>query len=94
MVVGWCGGGGGGQKCAFQAPVPPPVARCVGWCVLCWWLCTKVPSEWREYNATEYAGRAKELPLTQHDEWEIRAEGTFRGGSEGSDNVVVLFAVQ
>ena len=45
MVVGWCGGGGGGQKRAFQAPVPPPVARCVGWCVLCWWLCTKVPSE-------------------------------------------------
>ena len=37
--------------------------------------------ELREYEATVYAGLARELPWTGDDEWEIRAQGTFAGGS-------------
>ena len=40
-----------------------------------------------EYKATDYAGRAKELPLTRDDEWEIRAKGTFEGGSQGTTSL-------
>ena len=38
-------------------------------------------------NATQSRGVAKQLPFTPDDEWEIIADGTFEGGSEGTTSL-------